>query len=100
MIYHITTDNEWNQALKEGEYKAISLLPEGYIHTSYDHQVERTLNRYYKNKHNLVLLHIDEDKVTSEIKYELAPSVNEIFPHIYGPLNTDAVIKVTPIQST
>ena len=99
MIYHITTSEDWKQALKEGQYKAASLIPEGFIHTSYDHQVERTLMRYYTNQNNLVLLHIDEEKVTSEIKYELAPSVNEIFPHIYGPLNTDAVIKVTPIQS-
>lgn len=99
MIYHITTEKEWSLALLEGQYKAASLIPEGFIHTSYDHQVDHTLERYYKGKEGLVLLHIDEAKVTPEIKYELAPSVNEIFPHIYGPLNTNAVIKITPVQS-
>jgi uncharacterized protein (DUF952 family) len=49
-----------------------------------------------------VLLVIDPQKVQPEVKYE--PPVNpstgetesggELFPHIYGALNTDAVIQV------
>ena len=49
---------------------------------------------YKQNQTNLLLLHIDETKLTAPLKYELAPSVNEDFPHIFGRLNLDAVIKV------
>jgi uncharacterized protein (DUF952 family) len=47
---------------------------------------------YYQNQSDLIKLHIDENKLTAPLKYELAPSVNEEFPHIYGKLNLDAVV--------
>ena len=51
------------------------------------------LQRYYKNATGLLLLHVDENKLAAELKYELSPSVNELFPHLYGRLNLDAVVE-------
>lgn len=93
MIYHVTTNINWANAQKEGNYVAPSLLSEGFIHTSTLEQVAGVLERYYRNVKDLLLLFIDESKLTSPLKYELAPSVNDIFPHVYGPINLDAVIK-------
>jgi uncharacterized protein (DUF952 family) len=97
MIYHVTTYNLWEAAIKAGYYEAPSLQSEGFIHTSTQQQVQGVLNRYFKDEKNLLLLHIDEHKVSPEIKWEVAPSENEKFPHIYGRLNLDAVIKVSNI---
>ena len=94
MIYHVVTGADWQRALQQGFYEAPSLAAEGFIHTSTAGQVAGVLNRYYKDQSGLLLLHIDETKLTATLKYELAPSVNEEFPHIYGRLNLDAVIKV------
>jgi uncharacterized protein (DUF952 family) len=94
MIYHVVTEANWQNALLQGFYEAESLAKEGFIHTSKAEQVAGVLERYYQNQSNLFLLHIDERKLTAPLKYELAPSVNEEFPHIYGRLNVDAVIKV------
>ena len=94
MIYHVVTDANWQKALLQGFYEAESLAKEGFIHTSKAEQVAGVLERYYQNQSNLFLLHIDEIKLTAPLKYELAPSVNEEFPHIYGRLNLDAVVKV------
>jgi uncharacterized protein (DUF952 family) len=94
MIYHVVTEWNWQKAVQQGFYEAPSLLLEGFIHTSKAEQVKAVLERYYKGQFDLLLLHIDETKLTAPLKYELAPSVNEEFPHIYGPLNIDAVIKV------
>ena len=93
MIYHVTDKELWEAALQKGFFEVPSLHTEGFIHASKKEQVQGVLERYYAGKKNLVLLHIDESKLTSPLKYELAPSVNEAFPHIFGPLNTDAVIK-------
>ena len=82
---------------QQGFYEADSLALEGFIHTSKAEQVQGVLNRYYKNKTDLLLLHIDEKKLTAPLKYELAPSINEAFPHIYGRLNLDAVEKTEAI---
>jgi uncharacterized protein (DUF952 family) len=94
MIYHVVTEINWQYALENGFYEADSLAKEGFIHTSKPEQVAGVLERYYKGQSNLLLLHIDEEKLTAPLKYELAPSVNEEFPHIYGGLNIDAVTKV------
>ncbi len=93
MIYHVTDKDHWEAALQKGFFEVPSLHSEGFIHASQKQQVAGVLERYYAGKKNLVLLHIDESKLTALLKYELAPSVNEEFPHIFGPLNTDAVIK-------
>ncbi len=94
MIFHVVTPQNWQKALQQGFYEADSLAAEGFIHTSKAEQVAGVLERYYKNQVDLLLLHIDEIKLTAPLKYELAPSVNEEFPHIFGRLNLDAVIKV------
>ncbi len=93
MIYHVTTQNAWQQALQQGFYEAPSLIDEGFIHLSTEAQVAGVLERYYKGQANLVLLHIDEHKLLAELKFELAPSVNELFPHVYGSINLDAVVE-------
>lgn len=97
MIYHVVTEQNWQKALQQGFYEADSLHTEGFIHTSKEEQVAGVLQRYYQGQANLLLLHIDETKLTAPLKYELAPSVNEEFPHIYGRLNLEAVIKTTAI---
>lgn len=97
MIYHVVTQQNWDNALQQGFYAAESLAIEGFIHTSKENQVAGVLDRYYKNVPNLLLLHINESKLTAPLKYELAPSVNEEFPHVFGNINLDAVVNVTPI---
>jgi uncharacterized protein (DUF952 family) len=93
MIFHVTTSAGWKQALEQGSYQAESLALEGFIHCSKQSQLTGVLERYYKNQTGLVLLHIDESKVTAPLQYDFSPSVNEEFPHIYGPLNLDAIDK-------
>jgi len=93
MIYHITDKDRWAAALKTGQYEAPSLLSEGFIHTSRKEQIAGVLKRYYSSNTDLLLLHIDESRLTSPLRFEMAETVNEIFPHIYGPLNIDSVIK-------
>jgi uncharacterized protein (DUF952 family) len=92
-IYHITTTGAWEQALLEGAYTADSLAIEGFIHCSTADQVAGVLDRYYKGQTNLVKLTIDKSKVTSPLIFELATSINEVFPHIHGPINVSAVVK-------
>jgi uncharacterized protein (DUF952 family) len=98
MIYHVVTKQSWEIAQQQGFYAADSLALEGFIHCSTTNQVKGVLDRYYKDVPNLLLLHIDEAKLTAPLKYELAPSVNEEFPHIFGQLNVDAVAEVEKLN--
>lgn len=51
-------------------------------------------NSLFRGQTDLVLLCIDTDKVAPEICYENCKGGNKLFPHIYGPLNLDAVTHV------
>jgi uncharacterized protein (DUF952 family) len=97
MIYHVTTHAAWQSAIEKGRYEHISLEKEGFIHNCSREQLAGVLDRYYKDQYDLLLLHIDETLLEAELKYELAPSVNEEFPHIFGPINIDAVVKTEPL---
>ncbi|HEX6914033.1 MAG TPA: DUF952 domain-containing protein [Chitinophagaceae bacterium] len=97
IIYHITTAAAWRQSLVAGYYEAPSLITEGFIHCSTESQVSGVLERYFSGKTKLLKLVIDTERLSSPLKFELAPSVNEEFPHIYGRLNHDAVVAVVPI---
>ena len=97
MIYHITTKQQWKSAQEKGFFDEPSLHTEGFIHNSTEAQVAGVLERYYKGKADLLLMHIDETKLEAELKYELAPSVNQFFPHVFGNINLDAVVKTTEI---
>lgn len=98
-IYHITTLEQWQKAMELGSYEADSLATEGFIHCSTEDQVAGVLDRYYKGQTGLVKLTIERSKVERPLIFELAGSINEVFPHIHGPLNLDAVVAVNPVLS-
>jgi uncharacterized protein (DUF952 family) len=93
-IFHITTATEWAAALEAGWYTNPSLDDEGFIHTSTARQVPATAARFYADVDDLLLLQIDADVVAAEIKWE--SSHDDLFPHIYGPLEVSAVMVVRP----
>jgi uncharacterized protein (DUF952 family) len=93
-IYHVTAQQKWEEAQVKGEFIADSLAIEGFIHCSVEGQVAGVLDRYYKGQTGLVKLKIEKAKVERPLIFELASSINEVFPHIHGPINLDAIVEV------
>lgn len=98
IIYHITTKEEWQNAIEQNFYEAASLATEGFIHCSTEQQVEGVLQRYFAGKTNLVKLTIAISELTSKLQYDFSPSAGESFPHVYGSINIDAVINVEAVN--
>jgi uncharacterized protein (DUF952 family) len=96
-IYHITSASSWEESLTVGQYTSESLQTEGFIHFSGKEQIIGTANRYYQGQKGLLLLKVAVKRLASELKYEIAPN-GDLFPHLYGPLNLDAVEKVYPFE--
>lgn len=104
VIYHIATRDDWERAQAGGEYRRSSvdktLAEEGFIHASQASQVARTANKFYRDvPGDLVLLAIDPGLLRAEVRYEDVPGAELPFPHIYGPLNVDAVIAARPFAA-
>jgi uncharacterized protein (DUF952 family) len=95
IFFHIATRDEWDAAARAGEYRADTLETEGFIHCSSAHQVAAVANARFRGREDLVLLWIDPARLRAEIKYEDASDGSGKYPHIYGPINTDAVARVT-----
>jgi len=102
MIYHITSRAAWKDAQQRGDYRAESLETEGFIHCSTLAQILPVAEKYYKGQSGLVLLMIEPTLLSSTLKWE-APSggtpppgvpEGDQFPHIYGPINLDAIVNV------
>lgn len=94
VIYHIALQTDWEQALKTGLYEHPSLKEEGFIHCSQEQQIPGVLERYFSGVKGLLKLVIDTDKLESHYIFDWSPSSQDTFPHIYGPINTDAVTEV------
>lgn len=96
-IYHITRKADWLKGLAAGIYQVDSLETEGFIHCSRENQVAGSANRYFSGATGLVVLKIRTNRLASRLVYE-ASTPGDYFPHIYGPLNTDAVADVIPFE--
>jgi uncharacterized protein (DUF952 family) len=91
-IFHITTREQWNHASLAGKYQADTLLIEGFIHCSTKAQLASSGRRHFAGESGLVVLEIDPARLRWELRWE--ESEGESFPHLYGPLDLDAVISV------
>jgi uncharacterized protein (DUF952 family) len=95
ILYHITDEGSWTRALTAGAYSPEAFPVDGFIHCSKAPQVLAVAQRFYAVRSDLVLLMIDADLVAPEIVFENLEGGTEQFPHIYGRLNIEAVVKVT-----
>lgn len=91
MIYHITKPTIWNSGLANGDYVPGEFEQDGFIHCSKEEQVLDVAGRYYAGQPGLLLLRIDPARLTSKLVYENLIGGDDLFPHIYGPLNLEAV---------
>lgn len=97
-VYHITPLAEWRSAHQAGVYTADSLNAEGFIHCSTREQVLGVADSLYTGQNGLVLLEIDTDRLAAPLKFEDTYGHGALFPHIYGPLNLDAVVRVLQFE--
>jgi len=107
LIVHIADRARWQAAKASGTYDPGTLDTEGFVHCSEISQVEQTANAFFTGVENLILLVINTELLEPELKYEEGvkplsakpradsnePAGAALFPHIYGPINTDAVIQ-------
>jgi uncharacterized protein (DUF952 family) len=102
MIFHLTEPDRWAQSLAEGIHtgssRGVELADEGFIHCSTAAQWPATVERFYADVPELLLLHIDEAQLGDTLVYEQLNGAPEPFPHIYGPVPLVAVVEVQRLR--
>jgi uncharacterized protein (DUF952 family) len=99
-ILHIALPDDWAAAREAGEYRistrGVRLDSEGFVHCSYPRQLETVANRFYGDVAELVLLHVEPELLDADVRLEpAAEGTTEMYPHVYGPIPTAAVIATT-----
>lgn len=100
-IFHLAPAERWEQWPDGEPYLPDAYAQDGFIHcTAGEDLMLRVANHFYRSVPGaFVLLVLDPERLHSELRWE-APSdgLAERFPHIYGPINTEAVVAVRPVQ--
>lgn len=104
-IHHIALASSWTAAQGAGAYTVstlgLELADVGFIHCSRPEQVDDVFQHFYADvTESILLLTIETDLLTSPWQLDDVPGERLSFPHIYGPLNLDAVVSVEPFRSS
>ena len=96
VTYHLVPRAEWEAADPQQPYLPRAFAQDGFVHcTDGADEVAATANRYYRSEPDLLVLTIQRDRLAAPVRYE---DPQQIYPHIYGPVERVAVIAVQPMQ--
>ena len=97
VLYKIMSKQEWEKAQAQGIYEGSEVdRRDGFIHLSAAHQVRATAQKHFSGRADLLLVSVMEKNLGQNLKWE-ASRGGDLFPHIYGPLQLDAISEVMPL---
>lgn len=96
-IFHIARAADWEAARRSGAYTVSTLgrtlEEEGFLHAAHRAQVPTVFSRFYRDAGvPLVLLTVDTERL--DVPWQEDQVGDERYPHIYGPLDPKAVVRV------
>lgn len=93
-IYHICRRDEWDAAQRRGRYEGSSQdAADGFIHFSTGSQVVASAAKHRAGQRDLVLVAVDAGRLGEALRWESSRG-GALFPHLYGPLPLDVVLRV------
>ena len=101
IVYHLALPETWRLSYAAGRYttstRDLDLADVGFIHCAQAEQVDGVYDRFYSDLRGpLVILAIDTDLLTSPWQLDDVPGEPLPFPHVYGPLDLDAIVTAKP----
>ncbi|MEW6711630.1 MAG: DUF952 domain-containing protein [Candidatus Riflebacteria bacterium] len=101
-IFHITEKHSYQHQIESQRYRTETLQSEGFIHFSGNHEdLLEVANFVFSGQENLIVLEVAPEKLLAELKWEAVPGdpkPGRTFPHLFGPLNLNAVERVLFLQ--
>ena len=97
LIYKIADAAAWRMALLAGRFNgSTDDLRDGFIHLSASSQTRTTLAKHFAGRTDLVIAAVDATRLGASLRWEIARD-GEKFPHVYGPLEIEAVAWCRPL---
>jgi len=95
-IFHIANEPDIHRFREQNHYQCESLTTEGFIHCCEKDQLAGVVQRYYLEVDDVYLMLLDPDKLNSPLIRENTMGGSELFPHVYGTINSEAVRSILP----
>lgn len=103
LILHLAPALRWQSWPVREPYLPAEYARDGFIHlTAGREMLLYVANSFYRaSPEPFVVLAVDPARLTAELRWEPGSHGEAtLFPHLYGPLNRDAVVAVFPMQRT
>ncbi len=107
-LHHLAPAADYKSAPADAPYRPASLAAQGFIHCTVEPAVLlEVANRFYRGQAgDFVVLDLDSRRLTAEVRFEApvppaapgSPLAGVLFPHVYGPINREAIVSVRPAQ--
>jgi uncharacterized protein (DUF952 family) len=92
-IFHVMTPEAWADfeaaGTSDDSTRGRTLAEEGFIHCSYADQVQGTIDGFYADLPEVVVVTLEPERLGAPVKVEGG------FPHVYGELTAEAVVEVS-----
>lgn len=96
-VFKILPAGLWHAAQTAGVFTGADVdIRDGYIHLSNAAQAGETARLHFAGQEGLVLLTVDGVALGDRLVWEPSRG-GDLFPHLYGPLPVDAVVRVADI---
>jgi uncharacterized protein (DUF952 family) len=97
IVYKIAPEALWREAERNGRFTGAPIdTADGFIHFSTAGQARETAARHFAGQADLLLIAVDTAKLGDALKYEVSRG-GALFPHLYAPLDLDAVVWARPL---
>lgn len=97
-IIHLMTEEVWRTVKNSPIYIGDTFSEQGFIHCCLPNQVDAVIKKWFPGRDDIKLLSIDTEKLSANLVLENLEGGEELFPHIYGPLNMDAVVETMTVK--
>lgn len=96
MILHCMPLSQWENVRHGDCFGEDSVRAEGFVHCSSIEYFWRVAPNFRDASEELVLLMLDTDRISAEIRREDGDGCGRAYPHVYGTIPTDAVVQALP----
>lgn len=90
-IYHFVMPDYFHQYDEKSDYYPARFEQEGFIHCCFVEQIDHVITHHFRDVDDVYILKLDQTKILAKLIVE-GEGHPLGFPHIYGPINMDAII--------
>lgn len=104
MLHHLVDRATWDAAVAAGRYtgstRGAEVADVGFVHLAMEDQLAGVVDRFYADvRDELVVLSVDETRLTAPVVFERPPGAKDAFPHLYGELPLTAVVAARDVAA-